>query len=303
MAPGFPIVFAARGFRYNGAMAEYRAKQDGSATLPGPGDPPAVTLVNEAGAAPVVLLCDHASNAIPAALGTLGLDEAARARHIAWDIGAAEVTRLLAEMLDAPALLSGYSRLVIDCNRALDDPTSSRQISDGTIVPGNRGLDDAARGARADACYRPYHRAVTEVIEQVTARDLMPVIVSVHSCTPVMKGFERPWHIGVLSNTDRRMTDLVIAELSRDSALCIGDNQPYSGLDPHGYTIETHALPSGWPNALLEIRQDLIDTRHGIQHWAELIGAALRKVLEHPAMTGARRAGAPGAMSREREAS
>ncbi len=118
-----------------------------------------------------------------------------------------------------------------------------------------------------------------------------------------MKDFERPWHIGVLSNTDRRMTDLVIAELSRDSALRIGDNQPYSGLDPHGYTIETHALPAGLPNALLEIRQDLIDTRHGIRHWAELIGAALLGVLRHPAMTEARRAGSRSAMSQEREAS
>jgi predicted N-formylglutamate amidohydrolase len=284
-------------------MMEYREKQDGAAMLLGPADPPPVTLVNEAGGSPVVLLCDHASNAIPAALGTLGLDEAARSRHIAWDIGAAEVTRLLSEMLDAPALLSGYSRLVIDCNRAPDDPTSSRQISDGVIVPGNRGLDKAARGARADACYWPYHRAVTEAMERLSARDIMPVIVSVHSCTPVMKDFERPWHIGVLSNADRRMTDLVIAELSRDSALCIGDNQPYSGLDPHGYTIETHALPDGRPNALLEIRQDLIDTQHGIRHWAALVGAALLGVLEHPAMIEARRAGARSAMSQEREAS
>ena len=284
-------------------MMEYSATRDGSATLLGPGDPPPVTLVNEAGASPVVLLCDHASNAIPAALGTLGLDEAARSRHIAWDIGAAEVTRRLAEMLDAPALLSGYSRLVIDCNRAPDDPTSSRQISDGVIVPGNRGLAKAARGARASACYWPYHRKVTEVIERAAARDIMPVIVSVHSCTPVMKDFERPWHIGVLSNTDRRMTDLVIAELARDSALCIGDNQPYSGLDPHGYTIETHALPDGRPNALLEIRQDLIDTQRGIGHWAELVGAVLRKVLQHPAMIEARRADAPSAMSQDREAS
>jgi predicted N-formylglutamate amidohydrolase len=240
--------------------------------LLGPHDPPPFSILNPDGGAPVVLLCDHASNRLPSALNELGLDEAARSRHIAWDIGAAEVTRHLAELFDAPALLSGYSRLVVDCNRAVDDPTAMRQISDGTIVPGNRGLDAAARARRAEACYWPYH---------------VPAVISVHTCTPVMKDFERPWHIGVLSNVDRRMADLLIAELSRDSALCIGDNQPYSGLDPHGYSIETHALPAGRPNVLLEIRQDLVDTQHGAQHWAALVGAALQAVMARPELVQA----------------
>ena len=117
--------------------------------LLGPGDPPPFTIVNPHGAAPAVLLCDHASNAVPAALGDLGLDEATRSRHIAWDIGAAEITRHLTESLGAPAVLSGYSRLVVDCNRSYDDPTAMRQISDGTVVPGNRGLDATARALRA----------------------------------------------------------------------------------------------------------------------------------------------------------
>jgi predicted N-formylglutamate amidohydrolase len=249
--------------------------------LLGPHDPPPFSILNPDGGAPVVLLCDHASNRLPSALNELGLDEAARSRHIAWDIGAAEVTRHLAELFDAPALLSGYSRLVVDCNRAVDDPTAMRQISDGTIVPGNRGLDATARARRAEACYWPYHSAVTATIERVAARGIVPAVISVHTCTPVMKDFERPWHIGVLSNVDRRMADLLIAELSRDSALCIGDNQPYSGLDPHGYSIETHALPAGRPNVLLEIRQDLVDTQHGAQHWATLVGAALQAVMAH----------------------
>ncbi|UCH74009.1 MAG: N-formylglutamate amidohydrolase [Rhodospirillales bacterium] len=244
-----------------------------------------MTIVNRDGGAPAVLLCDHASNRIPAALDQLGLDEAARSRHIAWDIGAAEVTRHLASQLDAPALFSGYSRLVVDCNRSLDDPTAMRQISDGTIVPGNRGLDANARTARAEACYWPYHMAVTETIERIATRGIVPAIISIHTCTPVIKGFERPWHIGVLSNADRRMADLLIAELLHDSALCIGDNEPYSGLDPHGYSIETHALPAGRPNVLLEIRQDLVDTQHGAQHWAVLVGAALHSVMAEPEIT------------------
>lgn len=255
--------------------------------LLGPDDPPPFTILNPDGARAAVLVCDHASNAIPAVLGDLGLDAAARARHIAWDIGAAEVTRRLSESLDAPAVLSGYSRLVADCNRSLDDPTAMRQISDGIIVPGNRDLDASARVRRGESCYWPYHRAVTATIERVESRGVTPAIVSVHSCTPVIKSFERPWHVGVLSNTDRRMADLLIAELSRESGLCVGDNQPYSGLDPHGYTIEHHALPDGRPNVLLEIRQDLIDTAHGIDHWAALIGAALTAVLDHPAMADA----------------
>jgi predicted N-formylglutamate amidohydrolase len=247
-----------------------------------PDDPPPCTVLNRGGKAPAILLCDHASNAIPTLLGDLGLDADARAQHIAWDIGAAEVTRHLTEMLDAPAILSGYSRLVVDCNRTIDDPTAMRQTSDGIVVPANRGLDVTAQALRAEACYWPYHRAVTEVIDEVAAQVPAPAIISVHSCTPVMKGFERPWHIGVLSNFDRRMADVLITELRRDSTICIGDNQPYSGLDPHGFTIEHHALPQGRPNVLLEIRQDLIDSRRGVLHWADIVGQALANVLAHP---------------------
>ncbi|MCK5274503.1 MAG: N-formylglutamate amidohydrolase [Alphaproteobacteria bacterium] len=257
-------------------------ERDSGQGLVAPGDPPPFTILNPDGAAPAMLLCDHASNAIPAALGDLGLDEAARSRHIAWDIGAAEVTRHLAGILDASAVLSGFSRLVVDCNRSHDDPSAMRQISDGTIVPGNRGLDATARALRAEGCYWPYHRAVTGLIDNFAGRRVTPAVVSIHTCTPVMKDFERPWHIGVLSNHDRRMADILIAELGRDSTLCVGDNQPYSGLDPHGYTIETHALPQGRPNVLLEIRQDLVDTHHGALHWAELVGKALANVLAHP---------------------
>lgn len=250
--------------------------------LLGPDDPAPYTVIDAAGKPSAVLLCDHASNAIPAALDNLGLDGEVRQRHIAWDIGAAEVTRQLAAMLSAPAVLAGYSRLVVDCNRSPDDPTSMRQISDGVIVPGNRTLDASARARRAESCFWPYHRKVAETIERVASRGVEPAIISVHSCTPSMKGVHRPWHIGVLSNRDRRMADLLIAELSRDPDLCVGDNKPYSGLDPHGYTIEAHALPAGRPNVLLEIRQDLVATSDGAREWAGRIGRALAAVLGHP---------------------
>lgn len=250
--------------------------------LLGPDDPAPCTVIEAAGKPSTVLLCDHASNAIPAALDNLGLDGEIRQRHIAWDIGAAEVTRHLSAMLSAPAVLSGYSRLVVDCNRAPDDPTSMRQISDGVIVPGNRDLDGGMRTRRAESCFWPYHRKVAETIDCVASRGVVPAIISLHSCTPSLRGVQRPWHIGVLSNRDRRMADLLIAELSRDPDLCIGDNKPYSGLDPHGYTIETHALPAGRPNVLLEIRQDLVATSGGAREWADRIGRALATVLGNP---------------------
>lgn len=250
--------------------------------LLGPDDPAPYTVIEARGRPSAVLLCDHASNAIPAALGDLGLDREVRQRHIAWDIGAAEVTRHLAAMLSAPAVLSGYSRLVVDCNRAPDDPTSMRQISDGVIVPGNRSLDTADRARRAASCFYPYHRKVAETIERLASQGIVPAVISVHSCTPSMRGVHRPWHVGVLSGRDRRMSDLLIAELSHDPDLCVGDNKPYSGLDPHGYTIETHALPAGRPNVLLEIRQDLVATSEGAREWAGRVGRALAAVLGHP---------------------
>ncbi len=265
-------------------MNETPAWHQDAGGLLGPGEPPPYTIIDARGEPAAVLVCDHASNAVPAALGDLGLDEEKRQRHIAWDIGAAEVTRHLAAMLSVPAALSGYSRLVVDCNRALDDPTAMRQISDGVIVAGNRDLDATARARRAESCYWPYHRAVMRTIEKVAARGVVPAVVSVHSCTPSLRGIQRPWHVGVLSNHDRRMADLTIAELARHRDLCIGDNQPYSGLDPHGYTIETHALPAGRPNVLLEIRQDLVATSDDARRWAERIGAALSAVLAHPVM-------------------
>lgn len=284
------ITFRRRDFRYDAAMSGSFPWHQDSGGLLGPGDPPPFTKIDAGGEPVGVLLCDHASNAIPAVLGHLGLDGEVLERHIAWDIGAAEVTRHLASMLGLPALLSGYSRLVVDCNRALDDPTAMRQISDGVIVPGNRGLDATARARRADSCYWPYHRAVTETLERVAARGIVPAVISVHSCTPSLKGFHRPWHIGVLSGRDRRMADLLIAELSRDRELCVGDNQPYSGLDPHGYSIETHALPAERPNVLLEIRQDLIATPNGARQWAARLAGALRAVIGHPDMLRARHA-------------
>ena len=249
------------------------------ASLLGPGDPPPVELCNPHGGTAALLLCDHAAAAIPAALGDLGLDAGQRRLHIAWDIGAADVARRLAARLDVAAILSGYSRLVIDCNRQLDDPTSIPQESDGIDVPGNRGLTPAMRRQRADSCFWPYQRAIEGWIEGRRAGGHLPVIVSMHSFTPVLDGFERPWHIGILANRDRRVAQPLLEALRQDAALSVGDNEPYDGRHGRGYAMMVHGEETGLPFALIEMRQDLIDTHHGAQAWADWLAPILGEIF------------------------
>jgi len=248
--------------------------------LIGADDPPPFESINPDGRAAAVLICDHASRAVPRALDNLGLEDPVLRRHLGWDIGAAEVTRLLSAALDAPAVLSGYSRLVVDVNRRLGDPTSIAAVSHGVPVPGNQGLGRTATRARVERIFRPYHRAVAAAIARARARGVVPAIVSVHSYTPVLDGVERPWHIGVLWDRDPRLAVPLIGRLAADPTLCVGDNEPYSGRDRFGYSIETHATPAGLANALIEIRQDLIDTHHGAERCAAVLATALTEILE-----------------------
>jgi len=256
-------------------------------------EPAPFELVNPAGGARLLLVCDHASSFVPRRLGRLGLDEAQLARHIAWDIGAGELARALARRLDAPALLSGFSRLVIDPNRRLDDPTSIVQISDGTVVPGNRDLAPAARAARVEDLFRPYHAAVDREIARLAARAPVPAVISVHSFTPVMKGEARPWQVGVLWDRDPRLP-LPLLERLRADGLEVGENQPYSARGGNGYTLEAQAAPRGLPHVLIEVRQDLIDTRHGVADWARRLGDALGEVLRPMGVLAAAGAGDGG---------
>lgn len=250
--------------------------------LLGPGDPPPFEVVNEEGRASAVLICDHASRAVPRALADLGLDRALLRRHIGWDIGAADVTRRLAALLDAPAVLAGYSRLVIDCNRAPGTPSSIPVVSDGVAIPGNRGLDEAAKRARIEACFAPYHRAIEDTIAAQETRAGVVALIAIHSFTPVMDGFERPWHVGVLWDRDPIFAKALLAALAADPSLCVGDNEPYSGQAPIPYSIPVHGAERGRPHVAVEIRQDLIDTRHGAEAWAARLGAALARALAEP---------------------
>lgn len=254
--------------------------------LLGPGEPPAVRLLNGDGTAPVLLVCDHASCAIPRELGTLGLPPEQLVRHIAWDIGVAELTQLLSARFDAPAVLSGYSRLVIDPNRALEDPTLIPVVSDDVVVPGNRALDAEAVRRRVDALYRPYQDTIASMVASMCDRDaqgwVVPAIVSIHSFTPVMRGAPRPWHVGVLWDRDPRIPLPLIERLRADGRWVVGDNEPYSGRNTLGGTIETHATPAGLPNVLVEVRQDLIEDVAGVSLWADVLGDALAPILADP---------------------
>jgi predicted N-formylglutamate amidohydrolase len=244
-----------------------------------PDDPAAVEIVNEAAAGPLLLVCDHASDAMPRRLGTLGVAAQDLRRHIAYDIGAAALARRLAGWFASPLVLTGFSRLVIDCNRALDDETSIPPVSDGLPIPGNRTLGPADRQARVDGLFRPYHRAIAARLDAAAARGGAPCFLSIHTCTPVLDGFRRPWHVGVLWDRDDRMAAPLIANLARDGDLCIGDNQPYSGRDEHSYTIPAHAEARGIPHVMIEVRQDLLLDEAAIDSWARRLQAALAPIV------------------------
>jgi predicted N-formylglutamate amidohydrolase len=253
--------------------------------LLGPDDPPPFERVNPDGRSPLLLLCDHASNTVPQRLQSLGIDpQVLQTSHIAWDIGAACVTRGLAGRLKAPAVLAGYSRLVIDCNRQPGDPTSIPPLSDNIPIPGNRDLTDNEAELRAETLFWPYHHAITQDIAQLWRHGPPPAIIAVHSFTPVFNGLRRPWDIGLLWNHDPRIMQPLLRRLERyHSELCIGDNQPYSGRD-FGFTVEHHAAAAGLPHIGLEIRQDLIADGAGCQRWVTILAGALEAILSNESL-------------------
>lgn len=249
-----------------------------------PDDPPPATSLPAARDTALVLVCDHAGRAVPRALGDLGVPRAEWDRHIAWDIGAMDVARRLAARFGCALVASTYSRLVIDCNRRADDPGLCPAVSDGTPVPGNVGLAPESRVRRFAAMHAPYHTLVAAELARQRAAGRVPVVVSMHSCTPVFESFERPWHVGVLWRSDPRLPVPLMAALAARGDVTVGDNEPYDARDGHGYTMRAHCEEAGLPHALIEIRQDLIDTQAGAARWAEIFGDALAAVLDRPAL-------------------
>ena len=223
-----------------------------------------------------LVTCDHAANTVPHEIagGDLGLHPVDMERHIAYDVGAAHVTRKLAALLDSPAVLSKFSRLVIDPNRGEDDPTLLMRLYDGTIIPANRHADQAERGRRLDHLYRPYHAAYGDLLSR---RDDV-VVCAVHSFTPQLRGrAARPWEVGILYAHDDRLA-LPFMEACREQGWCVGDNEPYQGHLP-GDAVDRHALRDGRPNVLIEVRNDLIETDAGQTLWANRLAPILSRVL------------------------
>ena len=207
---------------------------------------------------PFLVVCDHASNRIPKHLDRLGLDERQQADHIAYDRGSLALSLAIRQRLNCPVFAATYSRLVVDMNRAIDHPTSILAKSENTCIPGNRHLHAEDRRRRIQAIFEPYHRALTEQRQRLQDRHRNPVLISVHSFTPTYHGERRPWELGILWNHDGRLAVPLIDKLSGDG-YSVGDNEPYSGRDPSGYTIPEHAERFGLAHVLIEVRDDLLE--------------------------------------------
>lgn len=244
-------------------------------TLLGPFDPSAVQIHRAEGTSPFLLIGDHAGRLIPRALATLGLAAADLDRHIAWDIGIADLARQLADDLDAALIMQNYSRLVIDCNRPLDAPDSIARVSEATLIPGNQDVSTRARAQRIAEIFQPYHAAIGNALAARTAAGQTTVLVALHSFTPVYHDVARPWHAAVLYNRDPRLAHALLALLQAEPGLVVGDNEPYSVSDATDYSVPVHAERRGLLHVELEIRQDLIADASGQAVWAERLARLL----------------------------
>lgn len=226
----------------------------------------------------LVILCDHAGNDLPQEYGTLGLPAEQLKRHIAYDIGVAPIVRTLSAALGAPAVMTRYSRLLIDPNRGRDDPTLIMRLSDGAVVPGNRRLDAAEREKRVRLYYEPYHRAIDAVIDGCLRDSPPPALLSIHSFTESWKEVSRPWHVGVLWGEDARLARPLLEGFYAEGDLIVGENEPYTGLLV-GDCLWRHGARRGLANAIVEIRQDLIRDAAGQAAWARRLCRIVERIL------------------------
>ena len=256
-------------------------------TLLSPEEPGPFRVLNPLAEQPVLLICDHASHRFPKSLGDMGLDPFARRCHLAIDIGAGPLTKRLAKSLGVTAVVHNYSRLVVDCNRQLMDPSAFLEYGDGILVPGNRNLHQSDKDLRASALYWPYHCAIDEQVERLRKAGPLPAFISIHSFTPVLNGESRSWEMGVLWDKDEKMREIFLEGL-RGAGYKVGDNEPYSGKAPQDFTIDHHAEELGLPHVGIEIRQDLIDDDAGVAEISEVMHSIIASVPEQLAMKGQR---------------
>jgi predicted N-formylglutamate amidohydrolase len=246
--------------------------------LLGSQDVPPVHEDNVAGRSPFLLTCDHYGRAIPRLLGDLGLPAAELTRHIAWDVGIAGVADALSKDLGAHLIAQRYSRLVIDCNRPPEAPSSIPRISEATLIHGNADLADEAAATRRHQIFEPYHRRIGETIERRLREKIPTVLVSLHSFTPVYAGIARPWHIGTLYHRDTKLPPLLLKLLREEPDLVVGDNEPYAVSDDTDYTIPVHGEARGLMNSGIEIRQDLIAEPAGQKQWADRLARIFAEI-------------------------
>jgi predicted N-formylglutamate amidohydrolase len=230
---------------------------------------------NATGGSPFLLACDHYGRTIPRILGDLGVAASELTRHIAWDIGIAGVAEALSKHLDAHLIAQRYSRLVIDCNRPPQAPSSIPRISEATVIAGNEDISRDAAEARRRSIFDPYHRRITDAIERRVAQNIPTLLVSLHSFTPVYAGVARPWHIAALYHRDTRLAPLLLESLRAEADLVVGDNEPYAVRDETDYTIPVHGEKRGLMNTGIEIRQDLIGDQAGQKQWADRLSRIL----------------------------
>lgn len=240
-----------------------------------PDEPPAFDVVEGRGSSPYVILCDHAARRVPRALAGLGLPESELERHIAWDIGAAALARCIAERLEGWLIVQNYSRLVIDCNRTLGHRDSIATRSEDTAIPGNQNLSAEQATQRAATLFEPYHARIREELDRRAAAGEDPVLVFVHSFTPVFRGVSRPWHAGVLYHHDTRLALPLLAALRAEPNLVIGENEPYAGSPLTDYGLVEHAERRGLRYVELEVRQDLLSDGAGARAWGDRLSRLL----------------------------
>lgn len=247
--------------------------------------PPYETIAGNGQASGLLLICDHASPAIPARYDRLGLSDEQLARHIAYDIGARAVTVGLARALGLPAVLSTFSRLLIDPNRGADDPTLVMRISDGALIAGNARIDAAEIARRKARYYEPYHDCIDKQLAAIEAArgGRAASIFSIHSFTPTWRGVARPWEVAILWDADPRMPEPIIAALRADPALTVGDNEPYDGALLND-CLYRHGTSRGRAHALIELRQDLIADQKGVDEWVQRLVPVLAGLMNDQAL-------------------
>ena len=262
--------------------AEYNTNNSaasGRKTLLSPGEPAPHEVINANGSNRMLLVCEHASNRVPASLNNLGLSESSLERHIGWDVNAVSVARHLSDYFDSRLIIANYSRLVADLNRSINDKNCFRERSETLAIPGNLNMTVEERNRRIDEIFRPFHAAVEHQINRFTVRQVSPVLISIHSFTPVYKTEIRDVEIGILWDKSSRLALPLMDELRKNRHLVVGDNLPYSGVHPEDYTIDVHGEAANLACLGIEIRQDLIANEAGVAHYGNLIARALEPVL------------------------